>query len=90
MRNAPWSGVQRAQALAPDAPRKPEQVRGLRQDAPPEQVQVQAPRWDAPPGQGQVRALRPDGHLFIGHSETLHGIVDDLETVMPTVYRKRA
>lgn len=37
-----------------------------------------------------VRALRPDGHLFIGHSETLHGIVDDLETVMPTVYRKRA
>lgn len=33
-------------------------------------------------------ALRPGGHLFIGHSETLKGIHDSLELVAPTIYRR--
>lgn len=32
--------------------------------------------------------LRAGGHLIIGHSETLNGITDRLETVRPTIYRK--
>lgn len=32
--------------------------------------------------------LKPGGHLFIGHSETLNGVTDVLQPVMPTVYRK--
>lgn len=35
-----------------------------------------------------ARRLRPGGHLFIGHSETLNGITDVLESVEPTVYRR--
>ncbi len=35
-----------------------------------------------------VEKLKPDGYLFIGHSESLKGIHDGLETVIPTVYRK--
>ena len=35
-----------------------------------------------------VEKLQPDGYLFIGHSESLKGIHDGLETVIPTVYRK--
>jgi chemotaxis protein methyltransferase CheR len=31
--------------------------------------------------------LKPQGWLFIGHSESLHGINDRLESVAPTVYR---
>lgn len=34
--------------------------------------------------------LRPGGYLLIGHSESLHGIVDDLEGVAPSIYRKPA
>lgn len=34
--------------------------------------------------------LRPGGHFFIGHSESLNGIVDGLELVRPSVYRKPA
>jgi chemotaxis protein methyltransferase CheR len=34
-----------------------------------------------------ARRLKPDGLLFIGHSETLGGITDVLRPVMPTVYR---
>lgn len=33
-------------------------------------------------------ALRPGGHFIIGHSETLHGINDSLQTVATSVYRK--
>lgn len=33
--------------------------------------------------------LKPGGHLFIGHSETLNGLTDTLELVLPTVYRRR-
>lgn len=32
--------------------------------------------------------LKRGGHLIIGHSETLTGIVDSLVTVRPTIYRK--
>mgnify|MGYP001164625823 FL=1 len=32
--------------------------------------------------------LRPGGHLIVGHSESLNGVADGLETVMPSVYRK--
>lgn len=32
--------------------------------------------------------LKSDGHLLIGHSESLNGIVDDLKQLMPSVYRK--
>ena len=35
-----------------------------------------------------VEKMHPDGYLFIGHSESLKGIHDGLETVIPTVYRK--
>lgn len=35
-----------------------------------------------------LRRLRPGGHLFIGHSESLNGIVDGLRCVAPTVYRR--
>ena len=34
------------------------------------------------------RVLAEGGHLFIGHSEALHGIAGGFETVMPTVYRR--
>lgn len=33
--------------------------------------------------------LTPGGHLFLGHSETLHKISDDFESVGKTIYRKR-
>ena len=32
--------------------------------------------------------LRPGGWLFVGHSESLNGLVDDLEGIAPAVYRK--
>jgi chemotaxis protein methyltransferase CheR len=35
-----------------------------------------------------VEKMHPEGYLFIGHSESLKGIHDGLETVIPTVYRK--
>jgi len=34
------------------------------------------------------RQLRPDGHLFIGHSESLTGMELPLRQVAPTVYRR--
>lgn len=36
-----------------------------------------------------VDRLQPDGYLFIGHSESLKGIHDGLETVIPTVYQRK-
>jgi chemotaxis protein methyltransferase CheR len=35
------------------------------------------------------RHLRPGGHLFIGHSESLAGMNLPLEQVAPTIYRRR-
>lgn len=34
--------------------------------------------------------LKPGGHFFIGHSESLNGIADGLEAVRPSIYRKPA
>ena len=48
--------------------------------------------FDLPTKAQVVRNLLPrlksGGHLIIGHSETLNGIVDELEAVRPTIYRK--
>ncbi len=35
-----------------------------------------------------VEKLRPGGYLFVGHSESLKGIHDGLESVVPAIYRK--
>jgi protease secretion system membrane fusion protein len=35
-----------------------------------------------------MSAIKPGGHLLIGHSESLNGVCDDLQTVAPAVYRK--
>jgi chemotaxis protein methyltransferase CheR len=35
------------------------------------------------------RYLKPGGYLFIGHSESLHGISRELHYVAPTIYRKQ-
>jgi chemotaxis protein methyltransferase CheR len=32
--------------------------------------------------------LNPEGFIFMGHSETLHGLNVPLISVAPTVYRK--
>ncbi|MFN6969833.1 MAG: CheR family methyltransferase [Rheinheimera sp.] len=34
-----------------------------------------------------VKVLQPDGYLFVGHSESLNGITDQLVPVRPAVYR---
>lgn len=34
--------------------------------------------------------LKPNGYFFIGHSESLHGVTDQVQPVMPSVYRKTA
>lgn len=31
--------------------------------------------------------LRPGGYLFIGHSETLHGVTDKLKAIKPAIYQ---
>ena len=35
-----------------------------------------------------VSRLRPGGHLLIGHSESLNGVTDEVQSVMVSVYRK--
>lgn len=35
-----------------------------------------------------LQHLKPGGHLFIGHSENLHGVSSELKTVTASVYRK--
>jgi chemotaxis protein methyltransferase CheR len=34
--------------------------------------------------------LRPGGHLFVSHVESLHGVVDHLEMIKPSIFRKPA
>lgn len=38
---------------------------------------------------GFAERLRPDGYLFIGHSETLNGLHDVYEPLRGTIYRRR-
>ena len=33
-------------------------------------------------------ALRPGGHLFVSHVESLHGVTDRLQMLRPSVFRK--
>jgi chemotaxis protein methyltransferase CheR len=35
-----------------------------------------------------IPLLKPGGHLFIGHSESLNGVTTDLEPLAPAIYRK--
>jgi chemotaxis protein methyltransferase CheR len=35
-----------------------------------------------------LRHLAPDGHLFLGHAETLNGVASDARMVIPTVYTR--
>jgi chemotaxis protein methyltransferase CheR len=35
-----------------------------------------------------LETLKPGGYLLIGHSESLHGIIDDVSAVAPSIYRK--
>jgi chemotaxis protein methyltransferase CheR len=35
-----------------------------------------------------VPLLRPGGHFLVGHSESLNGVSDELQLVVPAVYRK--
>ncbi|MBI5095377.1 MAG: methyltransferase domain-containing protein [Candidatus Hydrogenedentes bacterium] len=35
------------------------------------------------------RLLKPGGYLFVGHAESLTGIVSDFQTVRPAIYTKR-
>lgn len=35
-----------------------------------------------------LEQLKPGGYLLIGHSESLNGVVDELQSVMPSIYRK--
>jgi len=37
-----------------------------------------------------IQQLKPGGYLFIGHSESLHGINSSLRLVQPAIYRKPA
>ncbi len=32
--------------------------------------------------------LRPGGYLFVGHSESLNGVTDELKTIKPSIYMK--
>ena len=36
-----------------------------------------------------TRYLKPGWYLFVGHSETVHGISDAFHYIAPTIYRKR-
>lgn len=35
-----------------------------------------------------ISALKPGGHFFISHAETLHGLSVDLRMIKPSIYRK--
>lgn len=35
-----------------------------------------------------VRQLKPGGYLMVGHSESLNGVTEDVQVIVPSVYRK--
>lgn len=35
-----------------------------------------------------IRQLKPGGYLMVGHSESLNGVTDEMNAVVPSVYRK--
>lgn len=38
--------------------------------------------------QRMLPLLRPGGHFLVGHSESLNGVVDTLQAIAPSIYRK--
>jgi len=36
-----------------------------------------------------IKHLKPDGYLFMGHSESLHRITDKVKQIKPSIYQKR-
>jgi chemotaxis protein methyltransferase CheR len=38
--------------------------------------------------QRMLPLLKPGGHFLISHSETLNGVVDTLQMLSPSIYRK--
>lgn len=36
-----------------------------------------------------IPLLKPGGHFFISHSESLHGVTDQLQMIHPSIYRQR-
>jgi chemotaxis protein methyltransferase CheR len=34
-----------------------------------------------------ISHLSPDGFFFVGHAESLHGVTNEVKSVIPTVYR---
>lgn len=38
--------------------------------------------------QRMLPLLRPGGHFLVGHSESLNGVVDTLQSISPAIYRK--
>lgn len=35
-----------------------------------------------------IRQLKPGGHLMVGHSESLNGVTQEVNSVVPTIYQK--
>jgi chemotaxis protein methyltransferase CheR len=35
-----------------------------------------------------ISTLKPGGYFFVGHSESLNGISDAVDSVAPSIYRK--
>lgn len=36
-----------------------------------------------------LRLLKPDGYFVVGHSESLHGVSDELVSVFPSIYQRK-
>ncbi len=36
-----------------------------------------------------LKQLKPNGYFIVGHSESLSGVVDNLKTIVPSVYQKQ-
>ena len=40
-------------------------------------------------GEGLLTKLRPGGYFITSHSESLHGVTEQLQMVKPSIYRKQ-